>query len=102
MKKISTKASIYFLIAVIAIIIVINIFAPLIAPYDPTATQMTLRNELPSSVHWFGTDGLGRDVLSRVIYGGRGSLFISFFSPHVYQCLSVYLLVVEAGGMTIG
>ncbi|MGI6077349.1 MAG: ABC transporter permease [Fastidiosipilaceae bacterium] len=94
MKKISTKASIYFLIAVIAIIIVINIFAPLIAPYDPTATQMTLRNELPSSVHWFGTDGLGRDVLSRVIYGGRGSLFISFFAT----CLSM-LIGIFIGGL---
>ena len=58
----------------IAIVVFCTIFASAIAPYSPTATDMlhTLRG--PSSAHWLGTDGVGRDVLSRLIYGGRVSL----------------------------
>jgi peptide/nickel transport system permease protein len=60
--------------AVIAVAwILIAIFAPLVAPHDPLA-QVFPPNEAPSSAHWFGTDELGRDVLSRVIYGSRISI----------------------------
>lgn len=50
------------------------IFAPLIAPYDPIAQDLTLRLQPPSAEHWFGTDNFGQDIFSRVIYGGRYSL----------------------------
>jgi peptide/nickel transport system permease protein len=50
--------------------------APLFAPADPTAIDPLNRLQGPSSLHWFGTDDLGRDVLSRVIYGARVSLLI--------------------------
>jgi peptide/nickel transport system permease protein len=59
---------------VIAMFIVLALFAALIAPYDPLATSWTLVRKPPSALHWFGTDDLGRDVLSRVIYGTRASL----------------------------
>jgi peptide/nickel transport system permease protein len=59
---------------VIATFIGLALFAPLIAPYDPIATSWTLVRKPPSALHWFGTDDLGRDVLSRVIYGTRASL----------------------------
>jgi peptide/nickel transport system permease protein len=60
--------------AVIAVAwILIAIFAPFVAPHDPLA-QAFAPNESPSSAHWFGTDELGRDVLSRVIYGARISI----------------------------
>jgi peptide/nickel transport system permease protein len=59
---------------VIVTFIVLALFAPLIAPYDPLATSWTLVRKPPSALHWFGTDDLGRDVLSRVIYGTRASL----------------------------
>jgi len=61
-------------LAVITIFIVLALFAPLIAPYDPIATSWTLVRKPPSALHWFGTDELGRDVLARVIYGTRASL----------------------------
>jgi len=60
--------------AVIAVFVVLALFAPLIAPYDPIATSWTLVRKPPSALHWFGTDELGRDVLARVIYGARASL----------------------------
>ncbi len=52
------------------------IFAGQIAPYDPTYQDYAATNQGPSSAHWFGTDYLGRDVLSRVIYGSRVSLLV--------------------------
>src|SRR5580693_10039230 len=59
---------------IIATFIVLAVFAPLIVPYDPIATSWTLVCKPPSALHWFGTDDLGRDILSRVIYGARASL----------------------------
>jgi peptide/nickel transport system permease protein len=53
------------------------IFGHLIAPYDPLAQQLLQKNAAPSSAHWFGTDQLGRDVLSRVIVGARDILTIA-------------------------
>ena len=50
------------------------IFAPVIAPYDPIAKDLTLRLQPASAEHWFGTDTFGQDIFSRVIYGGRYSL----------------------------
>ncbi|HTV58232.1 MAG TPA: ABC transporter permease [Verrucomicrobiae bacterium] len=51
--------------------------APLIAPSSPTAQNLSARLEPPSAAHWMGTDELGRDVLSRVIYGARVSMLVS-------------------------
>src|SRR5260221_2281422 len=65
---------------VIATFILLALFAPLIAPYDPIATSWTLVRKAPSALHWFGTDDLGRDILSRVIYGARASLMAGAIS----------------------
>src|SRR5258707_5347139 len=61
-------------IVVIATFVVLAVLAPLVAPYDPIATSWTLVRKPPSWLHWFGTDELGRDVFTRVIYGARASL----------------------------
>jgi peptide/nickel transport system permease protein len=61
-------------LVVITIFVVLAAFAPWIMPYDPIATSWTLVRKPPSALHWFGTDDLGRDILSRVIYGARASL----------------------------
>ena len=53
------------------------VFGHAIAPYNPRAQQLLAANAAPSSAHWFGTDPLGRDVLSRVITGSRGVLIIT-------------------------
>ena len=50
------------------------LLAPWVAPYDPLATSWSLVRKAPSAAHWFGTDEVGRDLLSRVIWGGRASL----------------------------
>lgn len=64
----------YIGIAIAVIFIVAAIFAPLIATHDPNAQDLALRYAAPSGEHWFGTDGVGRDVFSRVVYGSRISL----------------------------
>ena len=53
-------------LVVIAIFILLALFAPLIVPYDPIATSWSLVRKPPSALHWFGTDDLGRDILGRV------------------------------------
>jgi peptide/nickel transport system permease protein len=59
---------------VVVALILIAVLAPWIAPYDPTATSFTTVRKPPSWAHWFGTDEVGRDVLSRIIFGARASL----------------------------
>ena len=59
------------------IMILLGIFGPLIAPYDPLASDTAAALQPPSGAHWFGTDHLGRDILSRVIVATRLDLTIS-------------------------
>ncbi len=59
---------------VIVLFVLAAVFAPLLAPYDPTATSWSAIRKAPSFAHWMGTDENGRDVLSRVIFGARASL----------------------------
>jgi peptide/nickel transport system permease protein len=58
--------------------VIVSICAPFFAPYDPAKLDLKSRLAPPSAVHAFGTDALGRDVLSRVIYGGRTVLSGAF------------------------
>jgi peptide/nickel transport system permease protein len=65
---------------VVALFAALAVLAPFIAPYDPLATSWTLVRKPPSALHWFGTDELGRDTLSRVIFGARASLMAGAIS----------------------
>ena len=58
--------------------VLVAVFAPFIAPYDPIALALDHRLQAPGDLHWFGTDENGRDILSRVIFGARYSLFAAF------------------------
>lgn len=62
---------------IIVLWIVLALLAPLISPYSPTVVEVTQRLQPPSAKHWFGTDSLGRDVLSRLLWGARISLVAS-------------------------
>lgn len=76
---------------VILLITLAAIFAPLVAPYDPTAQDLTARLQGMSREHIFGTDQLGRDVLSRMIYGARISLCIGIFPTLISMLLGTLL-----------
>ena len=62
----------------------IAIFAPLIAPYDPNEIDLLATAQAPSREHLLGTDEIGRDVLSRLIYGTRVSLSVGLVSVTIY------------------
>ena len=76
---------------VLAIFILLALLAPLLAPHDPIATSWTLVRKPPSALHWFGTDDLGRDVLTRVIYGARASLLAGAISIGIALAVGVPL-----------
>src|SRR5262252_4348569 len=76
---------------VLSIFLLLAIFAPLIAPFDPVATSWSLVRKPPSALHWFGTDELGRDVLARVIYGTRASLLAGVISVSIALSVGVPL-----------
>ncbi|PZU94563.1 MAG: D,D-dipeptide ABC transporter permease [Chelatococcus sp.] len=79
-------------LAIIVLLLLVAAFAPLIAPYDPLAQALERRLLPPSATNWFGTDALGRDIFSRIVYGARITLLI------------VMLVVVTVGpfGLLIG
>lgn len=60
----------------IGTVVLLAIFAPLVSPRDPTFIDPAVRLRPPSAAHWLGTDDLGRDVLSRLLHGGRVSLLV--------------------------
>jgi peptide/nickel transport system permease protein len=62
--------------ALIVIFVIFALCAPWIAPQDPAAINLPMRLENPSHAHWFGTDELGRDILSRIVYGARISMLV--------------------------
>jgi peptide/nickel transport system permease protein len=63
-------------LALIAVLAACALLAPVLAPYDPLAQDLAVRLKPPSPEHWLGTDSLGRDIASRILYGARISLVI--------------------------
>ncbi|MBO9123811.1 MULTISPECIES: ABC transporter permease [unclassified Rhizobium] len=66
---------------IVCALVVVAVFAPWIAPYDPLSQSIIKVNKMPSWTNWLGTDQFGRDVLSRMIYGSRNSLLFGLISP---------------------
>jgi peptide/nickel transport system permease protein len=89
---------------VVIFFVLIAVFAALIAPYDPVATSWSAVRKAPSAQYWFGTDEIGRDVLSRVIWGARASLLAGVVSVSISMLLGVPigLLAAYVGGWTDG
>ena len=76
-KRDRIAVSVSFFLVVVTVLV---IFAPVLAPYEPTAQNIMGKFQGPSLAHWFGTDQLGRDVLSRILYGGRVTLLVSLLA----------------------
>jgi peptide/nickel transport system permease protein len=82
--------------AVIAIMLLVAAFAPLLAPYDPLAVDFGAMLSAPGRQHWLGTDAFGRDVLARLVYGSRTALIVGFGSAFVGATLGAILGVGSA------
>lgn len=79
-------------LCILLVEIILVILAPVIAPYDYTAMDIVAAQQGPSAAHWFGTDELGRDIFSRVLYGGRYSISMGVLA----------VMISTTVGMTIG
>jgi peptide/nickel transport system permease protein len=83
-------------VVLVVIFVILAMFAPWIAPQDPAAINLPTRLDTPSSAHWFGTDELGRDILSRTIYGARISMLVG--SCVVLTSLALGLIIGSVAG----
>jgi peptide/nickel transport system permease protein len=91
-------------LAVVILFVALAFAAPLVAPYDPLATDWRWVHKPPSAHHLFGTDELGRDVLARVIWGARASLMAGLVSVSIAVAVAVPLGLVSGylGGVVDG
>ena len=76
---------------IIAIFLFLSIFGPLIAPYDPNKNDLENTLQSPSSEHLLGTDNLGRDIFSRIIYGARISLMVGIVALAISAIIGMSL-----------
>ena len=83
-------------VVLVAVFLFLALFAPWLAPQDPFAVDLPSRLAAPSGAHWFGTDELGRDILSRVIWGSRISMLVG--ASVVFTSLLLGLMVGSVAG----
>lgn len=76
---------------IIVLVFLLSMLAPFIAPYDPNDINVKAILLEPSMQHWMGTDGLGRDVLSRMLHGGRISLLVGLVAVGISTAIGIIL-----------
>jgi peptide/nickel transport system permease protein len=82
-RRLQQRRSAVLGLAVMVVLVLVAIFAPLIAPHDPAQQTWTAVRKPPSWQHWFGTDESGRDLFSRVVFGARASLLAGAISVSI-------------------
>jgi peptide/nickel transport system permease protein len=99
-QRLARRKGAMFGLGFVAFFVLIALLAPLIAPYDPLATSWSAVRKAPTLAHLFGTDDIGRDVLSRVLWGTRASLLAGVVSVSISLSLGVPIgmLAGYAGG----
>ena len=104
LRRLLRRKGAIFGLVVIALFVLVAVFAPLIAPYDPAAQSWTLVRKPPSWSHWLGTDDVGRDILSRIIFGARASLLAGVISVCIAVSIGVPLGLMAGylGGLVDG
>ena len=88
-KRLLRRGGAMFGLAVVVFFILIALLAPWLAPHDPLGTSWSAVRAAPSSAYWFGADELGRDVLSRIIWGARASILAGVVSVSISLALGV-------------
>lgn len=91
-KVLTSKKSTVICLVVLLLLVVTAVLAPVLAPYDPYEQKLVLQLQGMSPEHWLGTDSMGRDVMSRIIYGSRVSLVVGIAST----------LIAGGFGMVVG
>ncbi len=87
---------------VLALLLITAVFAPLLAPYDPTTMDLDSLRQPPGKAHLLGTDSKGRDILSRMIYGARISLAVGIAASFLSLCIGIFFGLIAGyfGGKT--
>ena len=78
-------------LVIIFLLVMMALLAPVLAPYDYRMIDPIHANQSPSAEHWFGTDNLGRDIFTRILYGARYSLSLGFLSSMLTAALGITL-----------
>lgn len=81
----------YIGISIAALVVIVAIFAPFLATHDVNAQDLAIRFASPSSEHWFGTDALGRDIYSRILFGARISLQVGITVVAVSGIVGIFI-----------
>jgi peptide/nickel transport system permease protein len=89
LRRLARRRGAMVALGVVAFFVALALLAPEIAPQDPLATNWSAVRKPPSAAHWFGTDEIGRDVLSRVIFGTRASLLAGVVSVSISLAFGV-------------
>jgi peptide/nickel transport system permease protein len=76
-------------LVILAILVLICVFAPLISQFGPNDIDLRARNQAPDLVHWLGTDGTGRDIFARILYGGRISLSVGVVAVSIAASIGI-------------
>ena len=91
LRRLFRRPAAVFGLGVVVFFVLVAVFAPWVAPYDPIQTSWGLIRKAPSAAHWFGTDENGRDVLARIIFGARASLTAGVISVSIAVCVGLPL-----------
>jgi peptide/nickel transport system permease protein len=89
LRRLARRRGAMLALGVVAFFVALALLADALAPYDPVATSWSAVRKAPSAAHWLGTDEIGRDVLSRVIFGTRASLLAGVVSVSIALALGV-------------
>ena len=76
-------------VVLLGLFVILALIAPWVAPYDPSAMDLEHLKEPPSSAHLLGTDGTGRDILSRMLYGARISLAVGILASALSLAIGI-------------
>ena len=82
-RRLSRNTAAMIGLAILLVLVLAAIFAPLVATHEPLAQDLSRRLQPPSAAHWFGTDDLGRDIYSRIVHGSRITLYIAFLAAAI-------------------
>jgi peptide/nickel transport system permease protein len=91
LRRLFRRKGAIFGLVIIVLFVALAVFAPLLTPYDPVAQSWTSVRNAPSTLHWFGTDDVGRDILVRVFFGARASLMAGVISVGIAVSIGVPL-----------
>jgi peptide/nickel transport system permease protein len=99
-RRLKKRRTAMLALAILVVLTLLAVFAPLIATHDPTQQSWRAVRQAPSWMHWFGTDEVGRDIFSRIVYGTRASLSAGVISVAIAIAAGVPLglLAGYAGG----